>query len=1286
MNHSRETTAASRPSILSAAAAAVLTTTIATKQSILSTDANPINTAPSPLAGMCHGELCRHPHPRYRPEQSTLRAPLGVYFPLSVGASFEGLALSAGAPSALFCLLQSPGMDDAAAAPRGRGAAHDVHARSVLKARQWRDQRRQMLVAGEIAAAQRVFAATRQLAELQRRRSGGEESGLLDLLDHGDAAVLGATSLSSLHGERAVDPLVLAVSQSVDNLIKTIHHRSGSMRRVPLSLEATLRSFSRAVLYSRVPRPLPSETGVLDRVAAACRRTSSCRIWVTGADTNDWLPKGSGASSPHEQMLVLEYFASFKALCDSLRASVLERFDQLAHRGLAPVFSSSTTTTTATTGTSAATPLLAAPLSAARSGGGNNGTGGSEASSGNWRIVQELLPRRLATLLLSPPRQLTPGAVESLSQALGLNIPCPFSCGFPAPTFALSGVLHTLAAAGSNQLFSGLLLAQAQYAASAASALIAAQQQPPPRSLDPPRLAPTMSPSVSVGTYHQQALLAPCVLRGWSQGTVDLVLDVSWLGVADTSGDPLELYISLWDSLSGATISQEWLVTSGFPSDTSFPCQVVFRGIPHRVATSSHCWVAIRGFRVGSLKGEGRGAAESRRRKQAAQAMHHTAASVTTTEGEHDVSSFELDDDVTAVPSPPTDSSHRGIPVCRRPIGVGVLPFPDSLFKILPGSSITPDPIILHRPVTVAVSGSGGASSRGSRGDLRFFTLLRSLTRSVSAPRPRSSSAPRRSDSVDSLRRDSTESLGDDSGRIQRSTSAHPGGQGGKDLHLFERTPSVLGVGLRMRIVPSADNAGQPHVVRVFPPDGATMTGRRTTVGDLEWIPTMLLHARDRMNPSKRRVVVPGDADLAQHLVRLSKTVVAGDVESARQSAVTAILMAVSLSASNDDAPPRHHDDDEHDDGDGAAAAAARDRKTSRMAPPRHDDDDDEHGGDDSDSLSWSADSVHSLSGGRLSSSVGSATQSASLSDDRVRALVLSGGKPSLLALGDALVTAAAATKMAFSREGMQPSSVDLAAALRLVSATPSTGRHTADTTTIFLTLTRGSFAQDSKRAPRNMEVRVQALSSSTGKPLAVLGRAANAAALSTEYHSTVYYHSNSPVLDERIAVVLHDLEPEDIHLRLSFWHVSSSVTKSHCVSFAFLRLADADGIMLSDGTHELICYEPSKHDGLEYLRGGVPSTRSELEGTMLYGNGARRLPSMTVDATGQTSSSRRAIVLRDRPSGYIRHSPDHSGTSPDWGSRSAKVVPMDTARRGLVEEEHDDIRKRRDDMFFVHT
>lgn len=181
---------------------------------------------------------------------------------------------------------------------------------------------------------------------------------------------------------------------------------------------------------------------------------------------------------------------------------------------------------------------------------------------------------------------------------------------------------------------------------------------------------------------------------------------------------------------------------------------------------------------------------------------------------------------------------------------------------------------------------------------------------------------------------------------------------------------------------------------------------------------------------------------------------------------------------------------------------------------------------------------------------------------------------------------------------------------------------HTQSRTRLFITLVRGTFGQGNHRNPRNVQVRVRLLASgsagvtavsrgtngpsSIGDPTAAFGPSghlqehrlgmsvvtsqgnfslASAAELlgnetytADEYRSTVYYHCNSPLIGEQVCVTLDDTQLhllEDAHLEFSFWHAFSAESRCQCFSFGMLRLTDSRGVVVQDGSHEVLCYEP---------------------------------------------------------------------------------------------------------------
>jgi hypothetical protein len=148
----------------------------------------------------------------------------------------------------------------------------------------------------------------------------------------------------------------------------------------------------------------------------------------------------------------------------------------------------------------------------------------------------------------------------------------------------------------------------------------------------------------------------------------------------------------------------------------------------------------------------------------------------------------------------------------------------------------------------------------------------------------------------------------------------------------------------------------------------------------------------------------------------------------------------------------------------------------------------------------------------------------------------------------------------------------------------------------LYVTLQRGVFLQDKKRAARNVEVRVVLLGEGergAWVPLLALSRGSGEQKL--VHRSAVYYHDNTPLLTETITVrVPPSIRLARCHLLFLMFHASTTPGKTHPFSFTWLPLCDASGVLLQDGAHQLQCFRPFKNDitlelasnAARYLRG----------------------------------------------------------------------------------------------------
>jgi len=146
-----------------------------------------------------------------------------------------------------------------------------------------------------------------------------------------------------------------------------------------------------------------------------------------------------------------------------------------------------------------------------------------------------------------------------------------------------------------------------------------------------------------------------------------------------------------------------------------------------------------------------------------------------------------------------------------------------------------------------------------------------------------------------------------------------------------------------------------------------------------------------------------------------------------------------------------------------------------------------------------------------------------------------------------------------------------------------------ADRNDLYITLERGRFLQDGKRAPKNVQVRML-FYSNDGKawPCLIQGNGYHSS-LQSEFRSVVYYHKNDPDFIETVRLSMQWVPPapelKDCHILLLFYHASTNPKKTHVFSFSFLKLTDENGVVIPDATYDLCCFKP----WVEMERGEIP-------------------------------------------------------------------------------------------------
>jgi len=147
----------------------------------------------------------------------------------------------------------------------------------------------------------------------------------------------------------------------------------------------------------------------------------------------------------------------------------------------------------------------------------------------------------------------------------------------------------------------------------------------------------------------------------------------------------------------------------------------------------------------------------------------------------------------------------------------------------------------------------------------------------------------------------------------------------------------------------------------------------------------------------------------------------------------------------------------------------------------------------------------------------------------------------------------------------------------------------------VFLTLgqvnTEKLNTKSMKKAPKNVLTKVtlrenKSRHSYSGAIAPALGKTITC---QPEYNCLVYYHQNSPTLNERFLIMLPE-EPELNHVHIEFFHCSSSKPPEP-LGFSFLRLGDENMTgFVKDGTHVLPILKYSRKSGesdqnTDYLR-----------------------------------------------------------------------------------------------------
>ena len=179
----------------------------------------------------------------------------------------------------------------------------------------------------------------------------------------------------------------------------------------------------------------------------------------------------------------------------------------------------------------------------------------------------------------------------------------------------------------------------------------------------------------------------------------------------------------------------------------------------------------------------------------------------------------------------------------------------------------------------------------------------------------------------------------------------------------------------------------------------------------------------------------------------------------------------------------------------------------------------------------------------------------------------------------------------------------------------------------LYVHLLAASFSQDGKKSAKNIEMALRVvIDDGTSIENCISHGKADLTPV-TEYHSTVYYHLNTPFYAETVRLSIpENLMERNCHLFISFWHVSTS-KKISCFSFSFLPLCTEHGNVIPDAEYKLPAFKAfpkieagpaGSGSGAFYLQGENSKTKLE----------ARKVSSRAAAAATAHSSANPLLTL----------------------------------------------------------
>ncbi|XP_065059429.1 dedicator of cytokinesis protein 3-like isoform X2 [Rhopilema esculentum] len=131
-----------------------------------------------------------------------------------------------------------------------------------------------------------------------------------------------------------------------------------------------------------------------------------------------------------------------------------------------------------------------------------------------------------------------------------------------------------------------------------------------------------------------------------------------------------------------------------------------------------------------------------------------------------------------------------------------------------------------------------------------------------------------------------------------------------------------------------------------------------------------------------------------------------------------------------------------------------------------------------------------------------------------------------------------------------------------------------------YVTISHADFERGGKTAQRNVEITMSVVTDK-GRIIndcIVLGTGEDPV---SEYHSSVFYHNNSPQWNEKVKIEIPLTEFHKAHLRFTYSHCTrhEGRTKGEkFFGFSFIKLVNEDGTVLRDDDYELLIYKMDSH------------------------------------------------------------------------------------------------------------